>query len=79
MKLSDAFKTIVNKQQPVTPVVEVAAPLMRYSNKPLNHHRGIMHVMGIDPNSAEYEETSGDLEQLSKTNPSLYHKIINMD
>jgi hypothetical protein len=87
MKLSTARKMIAkHKEQQaaepvVQPVVEASAAPIRHARPAgsLNHHRGIIHMMGIDQGSNEYEEMSKDLDDLSRTNPALYHRIVSMD
>jgi hypothetical protein len=83
MKLADAMKAISSqkKQRALQPVIEVSALPDRHvrSSGSLNHHRGIIHMMGLEQGSTEYEEMSKDLDDLSKTNPALYHRIVSMD
>ena len=83
MKLADAMEVLAKrkKQQVKEPVVEVL-DMPKHPARPagtLNHHRGIIHMMGIEQGSTEYEEMSQDLDDLSKTNPALYHRIVSMD
>ncbi len=79
MKLLDAMKVIAKKkeQQAAESVVETLAPTIQ--RKQSGNHRGIIHVMGINDDSEEYEEMSTKLERLARTNPTLYHKIVSLD
>lgn len=80
MKLADAMKIIAKKKEQraessVVETVDTRLPREHQQGK----HRGIIHVMGIKADSDEYEEMSTKLDRLSRTNPTLYQKIVSLD
>ena len=81
MRLADAVKALGKRkaQQAEEPVVEVVGDYVPRKPHHVNYHHGIIGVMGLDPTGVEYEEMSAKLDELSRTNPALYRKIINMD
>lgn len=83
MKLVDAMQALADakKARASAPVNEtVDTPRTPSRNKAtINHHRGVIHVMGINNDSDEYEEMSRELDDLAQSNPALYHRIVSMD